>query len=181
LGERQAIIGKDGQPDTLYHTISDFSFMNQDGKIITQNEVKNKVYLVDFFFVSCPTICPKVKKNMLKVHEHFKGNTNLLILSHSIDPRHDTVARLHDYAKRLNADTQQWQFLTGDRDSIFTMAGRYLVAAQEDSTAAGGFTHSGNVMLIDRHRRIRGYYNGLNEQDMESLIKDTELLLNSPE
>jgi protein SCO1 len=180
LGEKEMVERTEGHKtviDTVLHRIPDFSFTNQNGDTITQDFVKNKIYLVDFFFVACPTICPRVKKNMLKVYESIKNDPDIVILSHTIDPRHDTTAALKAYAEKLRITSKQWQFLTGNRDSLYKMAGLYLVAAQEEQGAAGGFTHSGNVMLVDKNRHIRGYYDGLKEEQLtEDLLRDIALL-----
>ncbi len=181
LGERDTAMHLvDGQyrVDSVMHTIPDFDFINQDGAHVTQKDVEGKIYLVDFFFTSCPTICPKVKKNMLKVAENIKNDPDILILSHTIDPKHDTLEVLRNYANKLHINTKQWQFLTGDKDKIYAKAHEYLIALQEDQTAAGGFTHSGNVMLIDGKRQIRGYYNGTKAEDMDNLIRDIQILKN---
>jgi protein SCO1 len=179
LGERDTtmrLVAGSYQLDSVMHTIPDFDFINQDGEHITQKNVEGKIYLVDFFFTTCPTICPRVKKNMLKIAEDIKGDPDILILSHTIDPKHDSVSVLHTYAAKLHINTKQWLFLTGDKEKIYAQAHEYLVAVQEDTSAAGGFTHSGNVMLIDKKRQIRGYYNGLKESDMQNLADDIKTL-----
>jgi len=163
--------------DTLYHQIPDFSFVDQDSQRVTQETVAGKVYVSDFFFTSCPTICPKMKSQMLRVYEAYKDNPNVVLLSHSIDPTHDTVAVLKDYADRLGIETAKWHLLTGDKDSIYDIAGNYLAAAREDEGAEGGFSHSGDFYLIDQQRRIRGHYNGTLEEDVDRLIKDIPKLL----
>ena len=179
-GEREAVertVNGETVVDTLYHTIPDFAFVNQDSQRVTQETVAGKVYVTDFFFTSCPTICPKMKSQMLRVYEAFKDNPNVVLLSHSIDPAHDTVAVLKDYAERLGIETAKWHLLTGDKDSIYTIAEKYLAAAREDADAEGGFTHSGDFYLIDPQRRIRGHYNGTLEEDVDRLIKDIPVLL----
>jgi protein SCO1 len=182
LGDREAVEKNvDGKivVDTAYHSISDFKFVSQYGDTITQDFVRGKIYLVDFFFTSCPTICPRVKKNMLKVYESIKNDPNVVILSHTIDPRRDDVATIKNYADKLHLNGKQWLFLTGDRDALYKSAGEYLIAAQEEETAEGGFTHSGNVMLIDENRHIRGFYNGMEEAQMTGdLLRDLAILKN---
>ena len=163
--------------DTIYHTVPAFSFVDQDSTVITEATVKGKVYLVDFFFTSCPTICPRVKKNMIRVYEKFKAEPRFAILSHSIDTRHDSVAVLREYAKKLGADAHVWHFLTGNHDKIYDMAKEYLVAAAEDPYSAGGYTHSGNIMLIDSHRQIRGYYDGTKTEAVDKLLEDLPRVL----
>ncbi|MHA6248293.1 SCO family protein [Pontibacter sp. CAU 1760] len=181
LGEREAIEKEvNGQTviDTLYHQVPDFAFVNQDSQQVTQQTVDGKIYVTDFFFTSCPSICPKMKSQMLRVYEKFQDNPNIVLLSHSIDPEHDTVAVLKDYAERLGVQSDKWHFLTGEKDRIYDMANSYLVAAQEDGQADGGFTHGGHFILVDGQRRIRGVYDGTEETSVDQLIQDIPLLLN---
>ena len=180
LGEKQTQkIMRDGKEviDTIYFQIPDFRLIDQDSQIVTPENVKDKIYVADFFFTSCPTICPIMKTQMLRIHEHFKSNSSVKLLSHTIDPRHDTVGVLKDYATRLEVDTKQWSFLTGDRNVLLLAQKGYLVSALEDKNEAGGFVHSGAFVLVDRQRRIRGYYDGTKAEKVDLLIKDIELLL----
>ena len=185
LGERAVDVKTvNGQEviDTIYQTVPDFSLTNQDGKIIDQNTINGKIYVADFFFVTCPTICPRMKKNLLTVYEAYKGNPNILFLSHTIDPEHDSVAVLKNFAERLGADSKQWHFLTGNRDSIYELATHgYYATALPDSTEPGGYVHSGGLILIDKNRRVRGIYDGTSEKDTKTLMEDMELLLNEKE
>lgn len=180
-GEREAVervVNGETVTDTIYHQVPDFAFINQDSQRVTEETVAGKVYVTDFFFTSCPSICPKMKSQMLRVYEAYKDNPNVVLLSHSIDPQHDTVAVLRDYADRMDIQTDKWHLLTGDRDSIFQIAPKYLVAAQQDADAEGGFTHSGDFILVDGQRRVRGHYNGTEAQDVDRLIEEIEVLLN---
>ena len=164
--------------DSLDHVVADFSFVNQDSTTITEKEVDGKIYLVDFFFTSCPTICPKVKKNMKKVYDKYKDKPDFLILSHSIDTKYDTVGRLAWYADKFNISSDTWHLLTGEKEAIFKMARyQYYVAALVDDDAPGGFDHSGHVVLVDRKRRIRGMYDGTDPERMEQLIVDIQKLM----
>ena len=185
LGERAVDVKTvNGQEviDTIYQTVPDFSLTNQDGKIIDQNTINGKIYVADFFFVTCPTICPRMKKNLLTVYEAYKGNPNILFLSHTIDPEHDSVAVLKNFAERLGADSKQWHFLTGNRDSIYELATHgYYATALPDSTEPGGYVHSCGLILIDKNRRVRGIYDGTSEKDTKTLMEDMELLLNEKE
>jgi len=182
LGEREAVereVGGKTVVDTVYHQIPDFAFVDQDSQQVTQNTVAGKVYVTDFFFTSCPTICPKMKSQMLRVYEKYKDNPNVLLLSHSIDPQHDTVAVLHDYAERLHITSDKWHLLTGEKDSIYDIASKYLVPAQEDGDqAGGGFTHGGHFILVDGQRHIRGVYDGTEAASVDQLIQDIPVLLN---
>ncbi len=181
LGPRSPeVVMVDGKPmvDTVYHTIPDFSFLNQDSQMVTQKTVGGKVYVADFFFTSCPSICPKMKSQMLRVYEKYKDNANVVLLSHSIDPTHDTVAVLRDYADRLGVKSQTWHFLTGNRDSIMALAqNNYFVTAMKDDAVPGGFEHTDGFLLVDGQRRIRGHYHGLDEKDVDRLMVDIDRLL----
>jgi protein SCO1/2 len=156
--------------------------INQDGKVTNENSIKDKIYVADFFFVTCPTICPRMKKNLLTIYKKYEGNPNVLFLSHTIDPDHDSVSVLNDFANRLGANSNQWLFLTGNRDSIYQLAAKgYYATALPDSTEPGGYVHSGGLILIDKKRRVRGIYDGTSEKDADVLIKDIEILLNEKE
>lgn len=165
--------------DTIYHTIGDFSFVNQDSIVITQEDFKGKVYVADFFFTSCPTICPVMKSQMLRVYEAFLDNDEVVLLSHTIDPEYDTVALLKDYAERLGVeDHAKWHFVTGAKEDIYGIGqGEYMVTAMEDEDEPGGFLHSGAFILVDKNRRVRGIYDGTKELEVNKLIKDIPRLL----
>jgi len=183
---RQQVVEKmvDGKmvKDTVPHTIADFSFVNQDSAVVTNEDLKDKIYVADFFFTTCPTICPIMKKEMLRVHEAYKGNEEVAILSHTIDPEHDTVALLKQFAQNLGVDTKQWQFLTGDKDEIYDIGEEsYMVVANEDPDQPGGFIHSGAFILVDKKRRIRGIYDGTQKNSIDILIKDIKRLLKAYE
>ncbi len=175
LGERYV----DANQDTVYHRIADFSFVNQVGDTITNANVSGKVYVADFFFTTCPTICPVMKKEMLRVFEKFKDNPNFLILSHSIDPTHDTSEILKDYAEKLGIeDATTWNFLTGDQEKIFEIGQTsYLTTAMADQMEPGGFLHSGAFLLIDQKGQIRGVYDGTKSDQVDRLINDIPKIL----
>lgn len=162
--------------DSVDHVIPPFQFINQDSNLVDTNTVKDKVYLVDFFFTSCPTICPKVKKNMKKVYAEFKDRPDFLILSHSIDVKYDTVGRLAWYASKFNISSDTWHLLTGSKEAIYKMSYEYYITALEDKDAPGGFDHSGYVALVDKNRKIRGMYDGTDPEKMNDLIRDIQLL-----
>jgi protein SCO1/2 len=166
------------QADTIYHTIPDFSFTNQNGEVITQDTFKDKIYVADFFFTTCPTICPIMKTQMLRVYEKFKDNPEVMILSHTIDPKHDSVAVLYEFADRLGVTGNMWQFVTGDQDEIYDIGqNSYMVTAREDPGEPGGYLHSGAFLLVDKERRIRGIYDGTLEEKVDILMKDIDKLL----
>lgn len=164
--------------DTAYHTIPDFKFVNQDSSWVTQDTFDGKIYVADFFFTSCPTICPTMKTQMLRIYKAFENQNDVSLLSHSIDPTHDSVAVLKSFADRLGVSSSKWHFVTGNKKAIYDIGQKsYLVSAQEDEEAAGGFIHSGAFILIDKQKRIRGYYDGTEEKEVDRLIKDIKLLL----
>jgi protein SCO1/2 len=175
----------DENGENVPHQIPDFSFINQYGDTVSQADFENSIYIADFFFTSCPTICPVMKSQMIRVYEHFKDAPEVKILSHSIDPYHDSVAVLRDYAEALGVNDTKWQFVTGEQDAIYEIGEKsYMVTAAEDTVAAdetGGFIHSGAFILVDKKRQVRGLYNGTVEKDVNQLMRDIELLLKENE
>jgi len=179
LGKKE-IVNNGSATDTVYHTIPDFKFIDQDSNVVTQKNFERKIYIADFFFTTCPTICPIMKTQMLRVYGKYKGNPEVAFLSHTIDPKHDTVAVLKDYADRLGISSDQWHMVTGDREKIFEIAQtHYMVSASEDPSAPGGAVHSGAFILIDKQKRIRGYYDGTKEEEVDRLIEDIPLLIST--
>ncbi|MBO3699004.1 SCO family protein [Roseivirga sp. E12] len=177
---RQEFKEVDGKLDTIYHTIPEFSFYDQDSLEVTLASFEGKVYVADFFFGTCPTICPIMKQQMLRVYDKFKDNSEFGILSHTIDPAHDTVAYLKDFSMRLGvSDSKVWKFVTGDQDEIYRIgsAEGYLVPVGEDADAPGGFIHSGAFILIDKEKRIRGLYDGTKPFEVDALMNDIPKLL----
>jgi protein SCO1/2 len=165
--------------DTIYHTIQSFAFLDQDSSLITNADFQNKVYVADFFFTSCPSICPIMKTQMLRIYDEFEKDENVAFLSHSIDPRHDTVAVLREYAERLGVESDKWHFVTGEKETIYKLAqNSYMSVAAEDNEAEGGFIHSGRFLLVDKEGRIRGVYDGTDPIDVDELMDDIPVLLN---
>lgn len=166
--------------DTLYHQVADFSFVDQDSSTVTPATFEGKVYVTDFFFTSCPTICPVMKTQMLRIYDAYKENEEVALLSHTIDPAYDTVALLQDYAERLGVASDKWHFVTGDKDDIYDIGLKsYMVTAMEDEDEPGGFIHSGAFILVDKDRHIRGMYDGTKPDQVDILIKDIQKLLDS--
>ncbi len=166
------------QADTIYHTIPDFSFTNQNGETVTQETFRDKIYVADFFFTTCPTICPIMKTQMLRVYEKYKDHPEVMILSHTIDPEHDSVAVLHEFANRLGVTGNTWQFVTGKKEDIYEIGqNSYMITAREDPDEPGGYLHSGAFLLVDKDRRIRGIYDGTKEEKVDILLQDIEKLL----
>lgn len=178
LGYREVNTNKeDGQPDTIYHTIAPFQFVDQDSAIVTNETFSNTIYVADFFFTSCRTICPIMKTQMLRVYDSIKTQPDVALLSHTIDPEFDTVALLRGYAERLGVSSKVWHFVTGDQDKIYEAAlTSYFTTALIDKTEPDGFIHSGAFLLIDKDRRIRGKYDGTIEEDVNRLINDIHRL-----
>ncbi len=175
LGERFV----DDNQDTVYQSIAEFAFVNQLGDTIRKEDMAGKVYVADFFFTTCPTICPIMKKEMLRVYEQFKGDSNFRILSHTIDPTHDTQAVLQDYADKLGVpDAATWNFLTGDQEKIFEIGQTsYLTTTMADELEPGGFLHSGAFLLVDQQGRIRGVYDGTKSEQVDRLLSDIPKIL----
>ncbi|MEQ8878609.1 MAG: SCO family protein [Cyclobacteriaceae bacterium] len=168
--------------DTIYHTIRDFAFVDQDSNLVTNETFSDQVYIADFFFTSCPTICPLMKQQMLRVYEAYENEPEVAILSHTIDPKHDTVAVLKDFAEKLGVKSEKWHFVTGNKDSIYDIGETsYLVVANEDENAPGGYIHSGAFLLVDRQRRIRGVYDGTIPEQVNILINDIGRLIKKNE
>lgn len=171
-GERE-VSGK----DTVYHKIADFSFLDQDSVVVNNDTFKGKIYVADFFFTSCRTICPIMKTQMLRVYDSIQNDPDVLLLSHTIDPEYDTVGLLHEYAKRLGVNSAKWHFVTGKKDEIYKLAQTsYFSTALEDKGEPDGFIHSGAFLLIDKEKRIRGKYDGTKEEDVNRLLADIRRL-----
>jgi protein SCO1/2 len=179
-GQRQAVTKTvNGQTvtDTVYQTIPAFKFINQYGDSTGSKNLDGNIYVADFFFTTCPSICPIMQRNMLNVYNAFKDSANFKIISFTIDPKHDTVPVLKKYADKLGVTGNTWWFLNGDRDAVYQLATKsYLVAVTQDSTAAGGYVHQGYFVLIDKQKRIRGAYDGTDMKQVEQLIADIKTL-----
>ena len=166
---------------TIYHTIPEFSFVNQDSMEITNQNFAGKAYVADHFFISCPTICPKLTKSMLRIHDTFKSEDQLLLLSHSIDTKYDTIPRLKKYANNLGVTSDKWHFVTGDKDEIHDIAEDYFNIAIEDADAPGGFNHSGRLVLVDKNRNLRAFCDGTDEESVTAFLKDIKKLIKEME
>lgn len=164
--------------DTVYRTLPDFALWDQDSSLITQAQVAGKIRVSEFFFTSCPTICPKMAQQMLRLHDSLLNEPRVILLSHTIDPVHDSVAVLHQYAGALGVNTAKWHLMTGDKDAIYDLAEAYMVSAGEDADSPGGYMHSGAFVLADAQRRIRGYYDGTSPEAVDELLRDIHQLLN---
>jgi len=185
LGNRQPVTKTvDGKAvtDTVYTTIPAFKFVNQYGDSITDKNLNGKIYVADFFFTSCPSICPVMHRNMLNVYNEFKNANDFKILSYSIDPKYDSVKVMKTYADKLGISGNSWWFLQGKKEETYKLAESYLVSRpREDSTVAGGHVHDGFFILIDKQKRIRGAYDGTQTDQVTKLIADIKTLQAEPD
>ena len=164
--------------DTIYHTVADFKFVDQDSNLVTNDTFKGKIYVADFFFTTCPTICPVMQSHMLEVYKQYQDNPEVAFISYTIDPNYDTVPVLKEYADRLGIDSKKWHLVTGDQDKIYDLGqNSYMVTAQQDPNELGGYLHSGAFLLVDKERHIRGIYDGTKEDDVKLLEEDIKRLL----
>jgi protein SCO1/2 len=178
-GSKEILVpGEDGQDviDSIVVKIDAFEVMDQDSQIITAKDFKDKIYVVDFFFTHCPTICPVMTKNMAIVYDHFKEDNDILFLSHTIDIKNDSVPQLKKYANKIGISSHKWHMVTGDKMVIYDLAAQYMVSADEDPNSPGGYMHSGAFILMDGQHQIRGYYDGTMDVDTEQLIADILVL-----
>jgi len=180
------VLGQEG------HKISDFSFINQNNKKVSNEDFKDKIYIANFFFTSCPTICPVMTKNMAYVQRKLNVYPNIKFISHTVDPLNDTPERLLAYvdymkSKNIYIDLSNWDFVTGSKNEIYETAQSYFVNVAADSLAPGGFLHSEYFVLIDKEGRVRsgidknnnvvGVYDGTNDSQMKDLINDVKVLM----
>ncbi|HRN40769.1 MAG TPA: SCO family protein [Vicingus sp.] len=164
------------------HRIGSFNLINQNGKTITEKDFEGKIYIADFFFVTCPTICPKMTKQMKRVYQKFESNSDVLILSHTVMPEHDSVPVLKEYEIKNEVSAPKWNFVTGDKKQIYNLARKsYFAAITEGDGGVDDFIHTENFVLIDKEKRIRGFYDGTSENDVDRLINDVSTLLNEYE
>ncbi len=163
--------------DTIFHQVPDFSFIDQDSNQITNQTFQGKAYITDFFFIHCPSICPKVKAQMIRIYDKFESNDNLVILSHTLDPKRDTIPALKNYAKKLDIKADRWHLVTGEKDLIYSMADDYFIVAKEDPDAPGGFDHSGRIILVDENRHVRAFAEGTDSESVDKFMTEIDLLL----
>lgn len=180
-GDRQPITKiVDGKQvtDTVYATIPPFSFVDQERQTISGKNLDGKIYVADFFFTSCPSICPTMQRNMLSVFKAYQGKADFKLVSFTIDPRHDTIPVLKNYAEKLGAKADQWYFLLGKKEDVYQLAEKnYLVSVSEDGRAPGGFVHQGWLVLVDKKGRVRGAYDGTDKKQVDQLIADVQVLM----
>ena len=165
------------QHQKKYHRIADFSLTNQNGKTITQVDYKDKIYVADFFFTTCQTICPIMTKNMHEIQKKIIADNEVMLLSHTVTPEIDTVAQLKRYADEKGVNASKWNLVTGDKKQIYKLARQSYLAVKENGDG-GPFDmiHTENFMLIDKERQIRGFYDGTAPKDIERLLNDIKIL-----
>lgn len=162
--------------DSIYHTVPSFSFINQEGKTITDNNLKDKIYVANFFYATCPRECPKMSDQLQRVQQAFKDDSSVKIISHTINPEHDSVQVLAEYAKKYEANPYQWWFVTGSKEAINTIAQEgYIVSAAQGKNPED-FFHSQDLILIDKEKRIRGFYDGMDTPSVDTLIAEIKVL-----
>jgi protein SCO1/2 len=160
-----------------YHTIADFSFVNQNGKTITQKDYEGKVYVADFFFTTCGSICPKMTTNLAEVQKAIINNPKVMLLSHTVFPETDSVPVLKEYAIKNGVVDSKWNLVTGDKKAIYTMARKsYLAVKLGKPEQLYDMVHTENFVLVDTKRRVRGFYDGTKKEDMKRLIEDINFL-----
>lgn len=161
-----------------YHRVGSFDLVDQDGARTTENDFKGKIYVTDFFFVTCPTICPKMTGQMQRVYEAYETNSTIMFLSHTVMPETDSVPVLKEYANDLNVSGEKWKFVTGDKKQIYNLARKtYFAAITEGDGGVNDFIHTENFVLVDKEKRLRGFYDGTSKEDVDRLISDISALL----
>lgn len=160
-----------------YHTIADFELVNQNGDTVTQKDYKNKIYVADFFFTTCQTICPIMTDHMAKIQEKLKDDDEILLLSHTVTPEIDTVAQLKRYAKEKGVIDSKWNLVTGNKKQIYDLARKsYLVSKTQGDGGKYDMIHTENFVLVDKDRQIRGFYDGTDADAITTLLSDIEKL-----
>jgi protein SCO1/2 len=165
------------QYKSKYHTIADFSFVNQNGDTITQKNYEGKIYVADFFFTTCGSICPKMSTNLVDVQKAVLNNPKVMLLSHTVFPEVDSVSVLKAYAIKYGVVDSKWNLVTGDKKDIYTMARKsYLAVKQGRPDQLYDMVHTENFVLVDQKRRVRGFYDGTNKEDIKRLLEDIDFL-----
>lgn len=181
LGEDQIVVdAQTGRTDTLHHTVPDFTFINQDSIPVSFADFEGKIMVVDFFFTTCPTICPIMTKQMTRLQWMLEDSAydNVHFLSHTVNPKNDTPAVLKEYGTAQGANFDKWTFVTGNQEEIFDQGfNGYLLSTQEDAGAPGGFLHSSMFVLVDKDRHIRGMYDGTSTKEVDDLVVDIKMLM----
>ncbi len=160
-----------------YHKIANFSLVNQNGKTVTQNDYEDKIYVADFFFTTCQTICPIMTGHMEQIQQEIINDNEVMLLSHSVTPEIDSVAQLKRYALKKGVNDQKWNLVTGDKKQIYELARKsYLAVKDHGDGGPFDMIHTENFMLVDKKRQIRGFYDGTSRADIDQLLEDIETL-----
>ncbi|AVI50710.1 SCO family protein [Pukyongia salina] len=159
-----------------YHTIADFSLTNQNGEQITQKDYEDKIYVADFFFTTCQTICPVMTDHMVKIQKELQQENDVLLLSHTVTPEIDSVPQLKKYALEKGVDDQKWNLVTGSKKEIYNLARKSYLAAKDLPYSEYDLIHTENFVLVDKKRRIRGFYDGTNPDEIARLLEDIKVL-----
>jgi protein SCO1/2 len=159
-----------------YHSVANFSLLNQNGETITEKDYENKIYIADFFFTTCQGICPIMTKNMVHIQNELKNDSEILLLSHTVTPEIDSVAQLKRYALEKGIDDSKWNLVTGERKQIYDLARKSYLVVEDDGLNDYGMIHTENFALIDKDRQIRGIYNGISQGGIDSLLVDLKTL-----
>jgi protein SCO1/2 len=166
-------------PDNkTFHQIRPFTLLNQENELFTERNIEDKICVADFFFTSCPGICPKMTKSMGDIQKEFMYDDEVMLLSHSVNPEKDSVPVLQIYARDVNVNYNRWKLLTGNKDEIYDLGRKYYFVEEDEGIKKGNdvFLHTENFILIDKQRHIRGIYNGLDPNSIENLIRDIRIL-----
>jgi protein SCO1 len=174
--------GPKGSAQPFSHVVPAFNFTDQAGERVTEKTVSGKIYISEFFFTTCRTICPVMNAHLDKIYKEFAAEHRILILSHTVDPETDSVVQLRRYAELHNVNDRRWLFLTGRKSELYEMARKgYLLSADEGSGGADDFVHTQNFALVDGNRRIRGFYDGTDSLEMVKMRRDIRVLLDEHE
>ncbi len=172
LGNNKIVDGEE-----VPHFIPDFAYLSQDSAIITNEFLKKHIYLADCFFTHCPSICPKVTKQMLRIHDEYKSNDKVKLVSFTLDPKRDTPDRLKMYGDNLDIDHDKWYMLHGDKEATYDLCFEFFISAMDDELAPGGINHSGQIVLVDQQNHIRAFADGTDPEAVDDLLKDIKILL----
>jgi len=173
------LVDKSLQSTSKNHTVADFQLINQNGQIITQDNYKDKIYVTDFFFTSCKTICPVMTDNMAKIQEAFLKDDTIMFLSLSVTPEIDSISILREYANNKGVIDSKWNITTGDKKHIYELARKsYFAVAEQGDGGLQDFIHTSNFILVDKQKQIRGIYDGTDDEDIKRIINDITILQN---
>ena len=159
------------------HIVPAFEFTNQLNEMVSSTDIRDKIWVADFFFTSCPTICPKMTRNLQSLHDFIRDDQDIRILSFTVDPKRDSPERLKSYADTYRVNHESWSFLTGEKEAIYRLGNRgFLVSASTAGVEDEDFIHSENIVLVDQNQRIRGFYNGTDPKCVKQILNDIKKL-----